>query len=94
MPIRIATDATDQVRSAACRLARTLGQITGGEFSIASTSEPGGIACCEPLALALSRKAHHPVKMAMTREDVFRATGPTSGSICRIKIGAHPTTAR
>jgi CO/xanthine dehydrogenase Mo-binding subunit len=43
----------------------------------------------EPLAVLLSKKSRRPVKMAMTREEVFRATGPTSGSICRIKIGAR-----
>ena len=42
---------------------------------------------CEPLAIALSRKAHRPVKMVMTREEVFRATGPTSGANVRIKMG-------
>ncbi len=42
----------------------------------------------EPLALALSAKARRPVKMVMSREDVFRATGPTSGAKMRIKIGA------
>ena len=42
----------------------------------------------EPLALALSRKAHHPVKMVMSREEVFRATGPTSGANVWVKIGA------
>ena len=42
----------------------------------------------EPLALALSRKAGHPVKMVMTRDEVFRATGPTSGATVRVKIGA------
>ena len=42
----------------------------------------------EPLALVLSRKANRPVKMVMTREEVFRATGPTSGSKVRVKIGA------
>lgn len=41
----------------------------------------------EPLALALSKKAQRPVKMVMTREEVFRATGPTSGSSSRVKIG-------
>jgi CO/xanthine dehydrogenase Mo-binding subunit len=41
----------------------------------------------EPLAVALARKAHRPVKMVMTREEVFRATGPTSGSKIRIKVG-------
>src|SRR6202000_1257882 len=42
----------------------------------------------EPLALALSRKAGHPVKMVMTRDEVFRATGPTSGGIIEVKLGA------
>ena len=42
----------------------------------------------EPLALALSRKAQRPVKMVMGRDDVFRATGPTSGSKVRVKLGA------
>ena len=42
----------------------------------------------EPLALALSKKAERPVKMVMTREEVFRASGPTSGAHVRVKIGA------
>jgi len=42
----------------------------------------------EPLAAALSRKAHRPVKMVMTRGEVFRASGPTSGTTIRMKIGA------
>lgn len=42
----------------------------------------------EPLALALSRASGHPVKMVMSREDVFRATGPTSGGIITVRLGA------
>ena len=42
----------------------------------------------EPLAYALSRKSGAPVKMVMTREEVFRATGPTSGSSNTVRIGA------
>ena len=42
----------------------------------------------EPLALALSRKCGRPVKMVMTREEVFRASGPTSGAVIEVKIGA------
>ncbi len=42
----------------------------------------------EPLALALSRKSGAPVKMVMTREEVFRATGPTSGAVVEVKLGA------
>ena len=42
----------------------------------------------EPVALALSRQSGAPVKMVMTREEVFRATGPTSGAVVYVKIGA------
>ncbi|MGH8598898.1 MAG: xanthine dehydrogenase family protein molybdopterin-binding subunit, partial [Gammaproteobacteria bacterium] len=42
----------------------------------------------EPVAVALSRKAGRPIKMVMNREEVFRATGPTSGSHVRVKLGA------
>ncbi|TIV03180.1 MAG: xanthine dehydrogenase family protein molybdopterin-binding subunit, partial [Mesorhizobium sp.] len=34
----------------------------------------------EPVALALSRKAGRPVKLVMTRDEVFRASGPTSAT--------------
>ncbi len=43
----------------------------------------------EPLAAVLSRKSGHPVKMTMTREEVLKATGPTSGTYVRAKIGAR-----
>jgi CO/xanthine dehydrogenase Mo-binding subunit len=42
----------------------------------------------EPLALALSKKCGRPVKMQMTREEVFRASGPTSGATMEVKLGA------
>ncbi len=41
----------------------------------------------EPLAVMLSEKSGRPVKMTMTREEVFRATGPTSGTVARVKVG-------
>ena len=41
----------------------------------------------EPVALALSRKAGRPVKIVMTRDEVFRATGPTVSSSMDVKIG-------
>jgi CO/xanthine dehydrogenase Mo-binding subunit len=41
----------------------------------------------EPVAIALSRKSHRPVKLVMTRDEVFRATGPTSGANVKVKIG-------
>ena len=41
----------------------------------------------EPLAVALSARTGRPVKMTMTREDVFRATGPAPGTKIRVKLG-------
>ena len=42
----------------------------------------------EPVAALLSRKTGHPVKLIMTRADVFEGTGPTPGSYVRVKLGA------
>ena len=42
----------------------------------------------EPLAALLSKKTGKPVKMTMTRDEVFDATGPTSGTYIRVKLGA------
>ncbi|MBZ9863127.1 xanthine dehydrogenase family protein molybdopterin-binding subunit [Mesorhizobium sp. CA12] len=42
----------------------------------------------EPVALALSRKAGRPIKLVMTRDEVFRASGPTSATSIDVKIGA------
>ncbi len=41
----------------------------------------------EPIALMLSKKAGRPVKIVMTREEVFKASGPTVSSESDIKIG-------
>ncbi len=41
----------------------------------------------EPVALALSARAARPVKMVMSREEVFRASGPTAGVNLRVKMG-------
>ena len=41
----------------------------------------------EPLSVLLSRKTGHPVKLTMTRAEVLRASGPTSGSTIRCKMG-------
>jgi len=43
----------------------------------------------EPLAVALSRKCGRPVKMQLTREEVFRATGPASATRVWVRIGAR-----
>lgn len=43
----------------------------------------------EPVALALSRKANRPVKMVMSRDEVFRASGPTCSTSMDVRIGAR-----
>ena len=43
----------------------------------------------EPVVAALSMKSRRPVKISMGRSEVFQATGPTSGSATRVKIGAN-----
>src|SRR5437588_786612 len=42
----------------------------------------------EPKPAKPSKKSGRPVKMVMSREEVFRATGPTSGAVVEVKIGA------
>src|ERR1700683_1127005 len=42
----------------------------------------------EPLSVLLSKITGQPVKLVMTRGEVLRATGPTSGSTIRCKMGA------
>ena len=43
----------------------------------------------EPLAVMLSRKSGRPVKMTMSREETFRASGPASACRARVRIGAR-----
>lgn len=70
-------------------------QLLGLESSAlrVTASEIGGgfggktMVWAEPVALALSRKAGKPVKLAMTRDEVFRATGPTVSTSMDVKIG-------
>ena len=58
-----------------------------------TASEIGGgfggktVVYLEPLALMLSRKSGHPVKMTMSREEVFRASGPAPGACIRVRVG-------
>ncbi|MCC6381018.1 MAG: xanthine dehydrogenase family protein molybdopterin-binding subunit [Dehalococcoidia bacterium] len=40
----------------------------------------------DPVAALLSKKSGRPVKIVMSRTDVFEATGPTSGSYIRMKM--------
>ena len=71
--------------------ARLLGMKTG-DLRV-HAAEIGGafggktVVYLEPVAVVLSRKSGHPVKIVMSREDVFKATGPTSGASMTIKVG-------
>ncbi|MCI0841477.1 MAG: xanthine dehydrogenase family protein molybdopterin-binding subunit, partial [Chloroflexi bacterium] len=42
----------------------------------------------DPVAALLSKKTGNPVKIVMSRKEVFEGTGPTSGSYIKVKIGA------
>jgi CO/xanthine dehydrogenase Mo-binding subunit len=42
----------------------------------------------EPVAALLSKKTGRPVKITMSRKDVFEGSGPTPGSYIKVKIGA------
>jgi CO/xanthine dehydrogenase Mo-binding subunit len=76
------------VRTMVCKL---LGMRTG-DLRV-HAAEIGGafggktVVYVEPVAVVLARKSGHPVKIMMTREEVFRGTGPTSGASMTIKIG-------
>ena len=60
-----------------------------------TASEIGGgfggktVVYLEPLALMLSRKSGNPVKMTMSREEVFRASGPAPGTCIRVRVGVR-----
>ncbi len=62
----------------------TCARLLGMDFSKlrVTASEIGGgfggktTVFIEPIALALSRKANRPVKVVMSRDEVFKATGP------------------
>jgi CO/xanthine dehydrogenase Mo-binding subunit len=42
----------------------------------------------EPVALALSKKSGREIKIVMSREEVFRGTGPAAGGVYEVKLGA------
>src|ERR1700732_1469711 len=71
-------------------------RICGGDIANirAIPAEIGGgfggktIIYLEPVAYMLSKKAGRPVKMVMSREEVFRGSGPTSGAVVEVKLCA------
>jgi xanthine dehydrogenase molybdenum-binding subunit len=77
-----------------CRTIGRVAELPVSHITVTPTEIGGGFGgklnvYLEPLAALLSRKAgHRPVKMVMTRAEVLAATGPTSGSHIRVKMGA------
>ncbi|HKD68957.1 MAG TPA: xanthine dehydrogenase family protein molybdopterin-binding subunit [Candidatus Binataceae bacterium] len=75
------------------QLTALLAGMSEGDLKVVPAEIGGGfggklVVYMEPLALLLSKKTGHPVKFVMSRAEVLRATGPTSGSSMKVKIGA------
>jgi CO/xanthine dehydrogenase Mo-binding subunit len=68
-------------------LGMTLGDLRVYPAEIGGAFGGKTVVYIEPVAVALARKSGHPVKVMMSREDVFKASGPTSGSAMTVKIG-------
>ncbi|MCI0873410.1 MAG: xanthine dehydrogenase family protein molybdopterin-binding subunit, partial [Chloroflexi bacterium] len=54
----------------------------GGAFGAKNTPR------ITPIAAILSRKSGKPVKIVLNREEVLKATGPASGAVVTVKMGA------
>ena len=68
--------------------------MTIGDLKVNPAEIGGGfggktIVYLEPVALTLSQLSGHPVRMNMSREEVFKGTGPTSGASMMVKIGVR-----
>ena len=66
--------------------------MTIGDLKVNPAEIGGGfggktIVYLEPVALTLSKLSGHPVRMNLSREEVFKGTGPTSGASMTVKIG-------
>ena len=61
---------------------RVIPMEVGGAFGGKNSSFADGVAAL------LARKARRPVKVVMSRHETFMGTGPTPGSVIRVKIGA------
>ena len=73
-------------------LAAKLTGMTIGDLKVNPAEIGGGfggktIVYLEPVALTLSKLSGHPVRMNMSREEVFKGTGPTSGASMTVKVG-------
>jgi CO/xanthine dehydrogenase Mo-binding subunit len=70
-------------------LGMTLGDLRVYPAEIGGAFGGKTVVYIEPVAVALARKSGHPVKVMMSREDVFKASGPTSGASMWVKIGVN-----
>ena len=89
---RVEVWSSSQGHFAVRNLTAKLTGITIGHVKVNPAEIGGGfggktVVYLEPLAVVLSKKSGHPVRMSMTREEVFKASGPTSGSSMEVKIG-------
>ena len=76
------------VRSLTAKLTgMTIGDIKVNPAEIGGGFGGKTLVYLEPVALTLSKKSGHPVRMNMSREEVFKGTGPTSGASMTVKIG-------
>src|ERR1700726_2021883 len=67
-------------------------QIASSKIRVTQSELGGGFGgktgfYAEPIAVLLARKSKRPVKIVLTRGEVFRGTGPVSGTRSRIKMG-------
>ena len=65
-----------------------VGQVKAIPMEIGGGFGAKGITYVEPVAALLSRKSGRPVKIQLTRTEVFEGTGPTSGTQIKVKVGA------
>lgn len=89
LTLYVTTQGTFAVRDHVVRLLRmpmsrvkVVPMEVGGAFGGKNSSYVDGVAAM------LARKARRPVKVTMSRVETFMATGPNSGSVFRIKMGA------
>jgi CO/xanthine dehydrogenase Mo-binding subunit len=64
-----------------------VGQVKAIPMEIGGGFGAKGITYVEPVAALLSRKSGRPVKIQLTRTEVFEGTGPTSGTQVKVKVG-------
>ncbi len=87
--IYCSTQGTFNVRT----LTATVLKMNEGDIKVVPAEIGGGFGgkttiYLEPLALLLAKKSGRPVKMTMNRAEVLRASGPTSGTWIKGRMGA------